>query len=127
MPDIANGVVSSGDTAPYFINEMVTYQCNNNYDADGADLTNECMENAGDIVVPAVWSRLTGDLTDTCRAGIPFIDELHNNTSYALDIFVTWPTLMSLQSNKHILLQNLTAIYHKVQVSNLNDIYFAFC
>ena len=68
-PDIANGMVSSGDTAPFFINEIVTYECNNNYDADGADLTNECMENAGDIVVPAVWSRMTSDLTDVCRAG----------------------------------------------------------
>ena len=48
---------------------MVTYQCNNNYDADGADLTNQCMQNAGDIVVPAVWSRMTGDLADVCRAG----------------------------------------------------------
>ena len=70
MPDIANGMVSSGDSAPYFINEMITYECNNNYDADGADLTNQCMENAGDIVVPVVWSRMTNDLTSVCRAGI---------------------------------------------------------
>ena len=69
VPDVANGMVSSGDTAPYFINEMITYQCNNNHDADGADLTNECMENAGNIVVPAVWSRMTDDLTSVCRAG----------------------------------------------------------
>ena len=27
------------------------------------------MENAGDIVVPAVWSRITGDLANVCRAG----------------------------------------------------------
>ena len=73
VPDVANGIVSSGDSAPYFINEMITYECNNNYDADGADLTNECMENAGDIVVPAVWSRMTGDLTDICRAGIDLL------------------------------------------------------
>ena len=70
MPDIANGIVSSGDTAPYFINEIITYECNNNYDANGADLTNKCIENAVDIVVPAVWSRITGDLTDICQAGI---------------------------------------------------------
>ena len=70
VPDIANGMVSSGDSAPYFINEMITYECNNNYDADGVDLTNECIENTGDIVVPAVWSRMTGDLTDICRAGM---------------------------------------------------------
>ena len=69
MPDIANGVVNSGNTAPFFINEMITYQCNNNYDANGADLTNECVENTGDIVVPAVWSRMTADLTSVCRAG----------------------------------------------------------
>ena len=69
VPDIANGVVSSGDSAPYFINEMITYACNTNYDADGADLTNQCMENSGDIVVPAVWSRMTNDLTNICRAG----------------------------------------------------------
>ena len=69
VPDIANGMVSSGDSAPFFINEIVKYQCNNNYDADGADLTNECMENAGDIVVPAVWSRMTADLISVCRAG----------------------------------------------------------
>ena len=73
VPDIANGMVSSGDSAPFFINEMITYECNNNYDADGADLTNECMENAGDIVVPAVWSRMTADLTDICRAGIDLL------------------------------------------------------
>ena len=69
VPDIANGIFSSGDSAPYFINEMITYECNNNYDADGADLTNECIENAGDVVVPAVWSRMTADLTSVCRAG----------------------------------------------------------
>ena len=69
VPNIANGVVSSGNSAPFFNNEIVTYECNNNYDADGADLTNQCMENTGDIVVPAVWSRMTGDLTDVCRAG----------------------------------------------------------
>ena len=70
MPDIANGMVSSGDSAPYFINEMITYVCNNNYDADGMDLTNQCMENSGDIVDPAAWSRMTADLTSVCRAGI---------------------------------------------------------
>ena len=73
VPDIANGVVSSGDAAPFFINEMVTYQCNDNYDADGADLTNQCMENAGDIVVPAVWSRMTADLASVCQAGIDLL------------------------------------------------------
>ena len=107
MPDIANGVVSSGNTAPFFINNMITYECNNNYGADGADLTNECVENTGDIVVPAVWSRMTSDLTDICQAGIPFVDELHYNTSYAFAIFVTWLILMSLQSNKLVLLQYL--------------------
>ena len=70
VPDIENGVVSSGDSAPYFINEMITYACNTNYDADGADLTNQCMQNTGNIVVPAVWSRMTADLTNICRAGI---------------------------------------------------------
>ena len=70
VPDIANGMVSSGDIAPYFINEIVTYECNENYDADGADLTNQCTENSGDIVVPAVWSRMTADLASVCRAGI---------------------------------------------------------
>ena len=69
MPDIANGMVSTGDSAPYFINEMITYQCNNNYDADGEDLTNQCMENSGNTVVPAVWSRMTAGLTSICRAG----------------------------------------------------------
>ena len=83
MPDIANGVVSSGDSAPYFINEMITYECNNNYDADGADLTNECMENAGDIVVPAVWSRMTNDLTDICQAGVYNIERFF----YFVNIF----------------------------------------
>ena len=69
VPSIANGMLT-GDTSPYFINEMITYQCNNNYNADGADLTNECIENTGDIVVPAVWSMMTADLTSVCRAGI---------------------------------------------------------
>ena len=80
VPDIANGMVSSGDSAPFFINEMITYECNNNYDADGADLTNECMENAGDIVVPAVWSRMTADLASVCRAGIDLINLIARNT-----------------------------------------------
>ena len=70
VPVIENGIVSSGDSAPYFINEMITYACNTNYDADGMDLTNQCMENAGNIVVPAVWSRMTADLTNICRGGI---------------------------------------------------------
>ena len=73
VPDIANGIISSGDTAPYFINEMITYGCNNNYDADETDLTNECIENTGGGV-PAVWSRMTGDLTDVCQAGNFLID-----------------------------------------------------
>ena len=73
VPDIANGMVSSGDAAPYFINEIITYECNSNYDADGADLTNECIENPGDIVVPAVWSKMTADLTSVCRAGIDYL------------------------------------------------------
>ena len=85
VPDIANGMVSSGDTAPFFINEMITYQCNNNYDADGADLTNECIENAGDIVVPAVWSRMTGDLTSVCQAGRYSINCL---VIYSLSMYV---------------------------------------
>ena len=63
-------MISSSNTSPFYINEMIAYQCNNNYDADGADLTNECMENPGDIVVPAVWSRMTEDLSSVCRAGI---------------------------------------------------------
>ena len=74
VPDIANGMVSSGDSAPFFINEMITYQCNDNYDADGADLTNECIENSGDVVAPVVWSRMTADLTSVCQAGIQLID-----------------------------------------------------
>ena len=86
---------------------MITYECNNNYDANGADLTNQCMENTGDIVVLAVWSRMTSDLTDICRAGIPFVDELHYKTSYVFAILVTWLILMSLQSNKLVLLQYL--------------------
>ena len=63
VPDIANGVVTSGDTAPYFINEIITYECNNNYDADGADLENRCMYNGCDN---AVWSGLTRDLKISC-------------------------------------------------------------
>ena len=79
VPDIANGMISSGDSAPFFINEMITYECNNNYDADGADLTNECMENAGDVVVPAVWSRMTADLTSVCRAGNQLTNEIRGS------------------------------------------------
>ena len=70
VPEIANGMVGSGDTAPYFINEMITYQCNTNYDADGADLTNQCMENIGNVAVPAAWTRMTADLTSVCLGGI---------------------------------------------------------
>ena len=68
-PEIASGMFGSGDTPPYFINEIITYQCNGNYDADGADLTNECIQNTGNSVVPAVWSRMPADLTSLCRAG----------------------------------------------------------
>ena len=67
-------MVSSGDTAPFFINEIITYECNDNYDAVGADLANECMANTGNIVVPAVWSRMTVDLTNVCQAGRYLID-----------------------------------------------------
>ena len=37
----------SDDTAPYFIGESITYVCNNNYEAEPADLTNQCIENTG--------------------------------------------------------------------------------
>ena len=57
------------DTDPYFVGESITYECNDTYDADGADLTNECVENTGGGN-PAVWSRMTGDLTGICLAGI---------------------------------------------------------
>ena len=71
VPDIENGMVDPAlsDSDPYFVGESIVYECNNNYDADGADLTNECIENTGGGDT-AVWSRMTGDLTDICLAGI---------------------------------------------------------
>ena len=74
IPDIGNGVISSltSDTEPYFIGESIVYQCNDNYaPSDVADLTNECVENP-DNTVPAVWARMTDDLTDICQPGNSF-------------------------------------------------------
>ena len=73
VPDIDNGMQATptggDDTAPYFIGEIIIYVCINNYDAEPADLTNQCIENtgAGD---PAVWSRMTADLANVCQPGI---------------------------------------------------------
>ena len=59
------------DTAPYFIGECITYVCDDNYDADPADLavlTNKCVQNPG-TGAPAIWERMTDDLSSVCQLG----------------------------------------------------------
>ena len=58
-----------GDTAPYFVGESITYVCDDNFDAGGADLTNQCEENTGNGD-PALWSRMAADLADICQPGM---------------------------------------------------------
>ena len=72
VPDIENGMQATptggDDTAPYFIGEFITYVCDDNYDADPADLTNECIQNPGSGA-PAIWLRMTNDLSNVCQLG----------------------------------------------------------
>ena len=67
-PDIENGAIDGGDTAPYFINEIVRYTCNTGFTSNGADLTNTCQQNTGPDDL--MWSRSSMDLNGICRASV---------------------------------------------------------
>ena len=93
IPNIGNGVISSStsDAEPYFIGESIVYECNDNYaPSNVADLTNQCVENPGNGV-PAVWARMTDDLTGVCQPGNSFRKLLRNKICIDVIEFFTSP------------------------------------
>ena len=71
IPLIGNGTVNTtgSDTAPYFVGEIIRYQCNANYSATEANLTNECITNSTGSGAPADWSRSEESLASVCQPG----------------------------------------------------------
>ena len=71
IPQIGNGTVnvSASDMAPYFIGDMIRYQCNDNFGALEADLTNECVANSDGSGALADWLRGEANLTNICQEG----------------------------------------------------------
>ena len=71
IPQIGNGTVNTtgSDTAPYFVGEVIRYQCNANFSAPEANLTNECIANSMGMGAPADWSRSEGSLASVCQPG----------------------------------------------------------
>ena len=47
---------------------MIRYQCNANFEALEADLTNECVANSNGNA-PADWSRSEANLSNVCQPG----------------------------------------------------------
>ena len=71
IPQIGNGTVNTtgSDTAPYFVGEVIRYQCNANFSAPEANLTNECIASSMGGGAPADWSRNEGSLASVCQPG----------------------------------------------------------
>ena len=71
IPQISNGTVNTtgSDTAPYFVGEIIRYQCNANYSATEANLTNECITILMVSGAPADWSRSEESLASVCQPG----------------------------------------------------------
>ena len=71
IPQIGNGTVNTAgsDTAPYFVGEVIRYQCNANLSATEANLTNVCEANSMGMGAPADWSRSEGSLASVCQPG----------------------------------------------------------
>ena len=71
IPRIGNGTVNTtgSDTAPYFVGEVIRYQCNANFSAPEANLTNECITSSMGMGAPADWSRSEESLASVCRPG----------------------------------------------------------
>ena len=69
LPQIGNGTVNTtgSDTAPYFVGEVIRYQCNANYSTTEANLTNVC-----DFVMMGStidWTQSEGSLASVCQPG----------------------------------------------------------
>ena len=64
-PGITNGVVLSGDGAPFFNGEVVSYKCNLNFDSTDAPLSCTC-DITSDPNVPA-WDCGGANFATTCR------------------------------------------------------------
>ena len=72
IPQIGNGTVNTigSDVAPYFVGEIIRYQCNANYSGtEAANLTNECITNSIGSGAPADWSRSEESLASVCQPG----------------------------------------------------------
>ena len=71
IPQIGNGTVNTtgSDTAPYFVGEVIRYQCNANFSTTEANLTNVCVANSMGMGAPADWSRSEGSLASVCQPG----------------------------------------------------------
>ena len=71
IPQIGNGIINTtgSDTAPYFVGEIIRYQCNANHSAPEANLTNECVANSMGMGAPADWSKSEENLANVCRPG----------------------------------------------------------
>ena len=69
IPQIGNGTVNTtgSDTAPYFVGEVIRYQCNANYSTTEANLINECIASSMGSGAPADWSRSEGSLASVCQ------------------------------------------------------------
>ena len=55
--------------APYFIGDMIRYQCNANFGTLETDLTNECVANFVGSGAFADWLRSEANLTNICQEG----------------------------------------------------------
>ena len=67
-PSINNGDIDSGDTAPYFINEVITYTCNDGFMSESSPIINTCQVGSGPNDL--MWSTPSSGLSSTCIAGI---------------------------------------------------------
>ena len=80
IPQLGNGTVNTtgSDAAPYFVGEIIRYQCNANFSAPEANLTNECIANSMGMGAPADWSRSEGSLASVCQPGKYGLASLRN-------------------------------------------------
>ena len=72
IPQIGNGTINTtgSDVAPYFVGEIIRYQCNANYSAtETANLTNECITSSMGNGAPADWSGSEESLASVCQPG----------------------------------------------------------
>ena len=88
LPAYSNGMASNSGTAPYFVNEMISYQCDDTYAPSPPDaaLTCTCQENAATDPPTASWSCDPDALATSCAASELFPKNIftkskNNNTN----------------------------------------------